>query len=367
LNVRCPSVGVAALLAVESRLSDGTPFGSCRYLSQRLSALYVQLLTVLAEHSDGARELLGALDRNDCSETVLRDPLVRRTLEDAVCTIVQGLEAIDLATLDEVLSGAAVRAIAGRGSVLDATAHCLPVGSAPHDAFVWADEQPNTVSGRRFLSELYKRLPGFRVHSPTDVQVQTLIAGRRLAFQVAPVLARSAMAHLVAVVVGDFRGGQPSVNALTVPGLPGVMLLSPSALSRRGSVAETLVHESMHLKFLDIDYVHPLFAIGFRPQSSPSVTPVWHETEPGYGAWPIDRVLTSMHVYLSLAVFFGIAASQQSHGLYASDDCAARVERCRTRAAWLFETAQDHLEYLSATGRAFVVAIGAMLSDLEAY
>ncbi|MCW2780690.1 MAG: hypothetical protein JWR35_1139 [Marmoricola sp.] len=101
-------------------------------------------------------------------------------------------------------------------------------------------------------------------------------------------------------------------------------------------------------KFLDIDYVDPLFATGFRPHSSPRVTPIWDQNDPGYGGWPIDRLLTSMHVYLLLAVFFGIAAVRRGDDdFYAPKDCAARVEKCRTRATWLFEAAQDYLEHLS--------------------
>jgi HEXXH motif-containing protein len=250
--------------------------------------------------------------------------------------------------------------------VLDATARCIPLGSAPGHAYVWADDQPAAVPGRRFVEEVLKRLPEFRIDVPTDDQVQMLIAGQRLAFQIAPSLARSAISHLRTVVVGHFEGGQPPINALTVPGLSGVVLLSPNALSDSAAVAETLVHESVHLKFLDIEYVHPLFPIGFRPYTSPRITPIWHENDQSSGGWPIDRLLTSMHVYLSLAVFFGMAADRRGDDFYAPDDCAARVEKCRTRAARLFETAQDYLEYLSTAGREFVASIGVMLAELDA-
>jgi HEXXH motif-containing protein len=187
-------------------------------------------------------------------------------------------------------------------------------------------------------------------------------ASQRLAFQIAPSLARSAISHLRTVVVGDFEGGHAPINALTVPGLSGVVLLSPNALSDSAAVAETLVHESVHLKFLDIEYVHPLFPVGFRPYSSPRITPIWHENDQRYGGWPIDRLLTSMHVYLSLAVFFGMAADRRGDDFYAPDDCVARVERCRTRATWLFAAAQDYREYLSPAGRQFVAWVGAMLA-----
>ncbi len=363
MSVSAGSAETANLSAVESELSDGIPFGSYDYLSRQLSAVYVSLLTVIAEQSPAAEALLRALGRSENREIVFRDPLVRRTVEDGVCTIGQGLDAIDTATLEEVLSCAVANAETGTGSMLDATARCIPLGSAPGHAYVWADDQPATVPGRRFVDEVLKRLPGFRMEVPTDDQVQMLIAGQRMAFQIAPSLARSAISHLRTVVVGDFDGGRPPINALTVPGLSGVVLLSPAALSESAAaVAETLVHESVHLKFLDIEYVHALFPIGFRPYSSPRITPIWHENDQRFGGWPIDRLLTSMHVYLSLAVFFGIGADRRRDDFYAPDDCVARVEKYRTRATWLFATAQEYLEYLSPAGRDFIAWVGTMLA-----
>lgn len=357
------TLNTAQLSAVESELSDSTPFGSYDYLSRHLSEVYVGLLAIVAEQSSAAEALLRALGGSNSREIVLRDPLVRRTVEDGVCTVAQGLDAIDTATLDEVLSRAAANADTGKGSMLDATARCIPLGSAPGHAHIWADDQPATVPGRRFVEEVLRRLPGFRIEVPTDDQVQMLVAGQSLALQIAPSLARSAISHLSTVVVGDFEGGHAPINALTVPGLPGIVLLSPTALSdSAAAVAETLVHESLHLKFLDIEYVHPLFPVGFRPYSSPRITPVWHENDQRYGGWPLDRLLTSMHVYLSLAVFVGMAASRRSDDFFAPDDCVARVDKYRTRAAWLFATAQDYREYLSPAGREFVGWVGTMLA-----
>ncbi len=352
--------------AIESELSDGTPFGSYEYLSRHLSAVYRKLLSVVAEQSLAAEELLRAISSNESGEILFRDSLVRRTIEDGVCTTVRGLDAIDQTTLDAVLFCAAENATTGRRSVLDATARCIPLGSANGHGFVWADDHPNTVSGGRFVEEVLKRIPGFHIEVPTDDQVETLVAGQDLALRIAPRIARSAMSHLFMVILGDFEDGQPPINALTVPGLPGVILVSPKALSSTAAVAETLVHESQHLKFLDIEYVHPLFALGFRPYSSPRITPVWHRDDEQYGGWPIDRLLTSMHVYLSLAVFYGIAIGRRHDHFYAADHCTARAETCRERATWLFETAQDYLDYLSAAGREFVVSIGAMLDKLDA-
>jgi len=360
-------VETASIAAVHTQLSDGIPFGSHDYLARRLSSVYVAMLTAVAEKSVAAARLLSALDGEELHEIVSRDSLVRRTIEDGVCTVVGGLSAIETDTLDDVLAAAAESVATGRRSLLDQVGRCIPLGSAPAHGYVWADDAPDTAPGRRFVGEVVKRLPGFHVAVPTEEQVQALVAGRRLALQIAPDLARSALSHLFVVVIGEFEDGMPPIDALTVPGLPGVMLLSPRALPHGAAVAETMLHEALHLKFLDIDYVHPLFATGFRPYTSPRVTPAWHQDDPEYGGWPIDRLLTSMHVYLSLAVFFGTAAERPGDDeFYPPDDCAARVEKCRSRASWLFEAAQDHVDHLSPSGQEFLATIGAMLAELDA-
>jgi HEXXH motif-containing protein len=366
MSVSLGSVGIASLATAESELSDGAPFGSYDYLSRHTSAEYGRLLALVAERFPAAETLLAALEGREGGDFLFQDPLVRRSLEDGVLTLFRGLDAIDAGTLREVLLCAAAHAEAGETSMLDATARCVPLGSAPGHTFVWADDRPATLLGRRFVEEVLKRLPGFGIEVPTDEQVHLLDEGVHLALQVTPRLARSALSHLRTVVVGDFKAGGPPINALTAPGLSGVVFLSPHALSDRAAVAETLVHESIHLKFLDIEYVQALFPVGFRPYNSPRITPAWHRHDERYGGWPLDRLLTSMQVYLSLAVFFGLAAERRGDDFYALDDCVARADRCGTRATWLFTAAQDYLDHLSPSGREFVSWMGGMLALLRA-
>ncbi|SRR6266508_510412 len=363
------SIETADLSAIESRLSDSTPFGSYGYISENVSAVYIELLTLIAKQSSAAAKVLHMLGHVDdgCREVVFRDSLVRRTIEDGVCRIVQGIDTIEPTTLDELLWATAENLVTVRRTLLNNAASCVPFRHRAHgNGYIWVDDQPSALPGRRFEQEILKRLPGFRIEIPTEDQIQTLVAGERLASQVAPTLARSAISHVFMVVVGEFQGGEHRFHALTMPGLPGLVVLSPKALSSNVDMAETLLHESMHLKFLDIDYIHPLFAPGFRQESSPRITPVWHQDKAGYGNWPIDRLLTSMHVYLALAVFFGNAGNRVGEELYAPDDCAERAAGCKTRATWLFEAAQNYLEFLTAAGREFVASIGMMLAELDA-
>lgn len=361
-------VGSANLLAIESTLSEETPFGNYGYIAGKVTAAYVQLLTLVAEKAPAAKLLLAKLDRVDdkCRRVMFRDPLVRRTIEDGVGATVRGLDTIEPAVLDELLAAAA-EAGAVSQTLLDQTVECIPFNYPSGQAgYIWADEQPSTLPGMRFRGEVLKRLPGLRVEIPTHDQVESIIAGSRLAHRIAPRPAGSAMSHAFMVIVGTFNDQENQFNAVTTPGLPGIVIMSPRSLANIASAAETLFHESMHLKFLDIDYIHPLFVLGFRPESSPRITPIWHQGGRGQGDWPVDRLLTSMHVYLSLAVLFEKAKVRGGEDLYGSDHCVARAEECKTRATWLFEEAQNHLEFLTDSGREFVASIGVMLRDLRA-
>lgn len=208
------------LAAVVSALADGQPFGSFEYLSSRCGATYVELLSSIVQQSPAAKELLRALDGRE-STGVLGDPLVRRTIEDGVCTFIGGLDAIDPDTLDAVLQLAAQHALRGSGAVVGDTGRCVPFATGLGEGVVWADDEPGTPAGRRFVTEVLKRLRGFRIHVPTDEQAQAVADGYRLALDVAPDLARSSLSHLRVVVIGDFEGQAAPINALTVPGLPG--------------------------------------------------------------------------------------------------------------------------------------------------
>jgi hypothetical protein len=365
-DIRPDSVREAGLAAVEATLAGGVPFGRYRYIAEQVAAVYTDLLILVAGDSAAAKGLLARIDgmSRESRTAVFRDCLLRRTIEDGVCRILMDIDTIEPTMLDDLLTAAASAAVAGNRTLLNEDERGACLGPTPDFGYVWVGDQTNALPGRRFMEEILKRVPRFRIHAATQDQVDTLVRGARLASQAAPNLASSALSHIFMVVLGDFEAEDHLFNSFTLPGLPGVLILSPDALSSDTAAAEALFHEAFHLKFLDIDYIHPLFTAGFRQETSPRITPVWHENDPGRGDWPIDRVLTSMHVYLALAVFLEKAASAEDVRDW--EDGAARAAQCRTRATWLFDTAQDYLDYLTDSGRQFVASIGAMLAGLNA-
>ncbi len=349
------------------RLANEVPFGSAGHLSERICSVYSSLLEFIADHSAGATELLSAIRSIEDSQRslVLRDSLTRRTIEDGVCRYGQGLDTIDPELLDQLLSGAARAALTPRPSYLDASGCCLSLGPLDRSSFVWMNARDDSPPGRRFTDELLKRLPGLIVEKPTTDQIDLLTSGVELALSIAPELATSALDHAFLFVIGSSEQETNQFVSMTVPGLPGVALVSPSVFGDPYRVAYTLLHEAMHLKFLDTDYVLPLFADGFRAVSSPRVTPIWHAGKEGYGQWPIDRVLTSMHVYNSLAEFFDLATSAGAAGTYGPKLPSEDPDLCRERARWLHARAEEHLDWLSVSGREFVNFNGSILEQSE--
>lgn len=365
--MRPASLEDTGLAIIELKLADDVPFGRYDYIAGSLADIYGQFLAFLAQRSDAARQFAAILDSlaADARKRVFRDSLTRRTIEDGVCRIAQGIDTIDPATLETLLSEAARNAATARRTLLDGTT-AVPIGDTNDYGSIWIDDRYDTAPARRFQEEILKRLPGLRIARPTSDQIDTLLAGAQLADRIAPRLAKSAMSHNFMVVVGEFENEEQTFNSLTMPGLPGVIFLSPAVLTSSATAAEAFFHEALHLKFLDIDYVHPLFAAGFRQERSPRITPVWHSNKPGYGNWPVDRVLTSMHVYLALAVYLGIASDDDHGDLPVPKEYAARASQCGTRAAWLFDAAQNYPDALSSAGKNFVASVGTLLTALDA-
>lgn len=353
------------LSALERRLADDVPFGAHDHIAANVSTAYVQLLALIANEVRSARDILSLISLNgeDDIRLVFRDPLTRRAIEDSVCKVVRNLGTIEPWTIDMLLSGVAERIRSHQFTFLNEVVRCTPVASGRGYGYVLLDNEPSTPHGRWFADEVLKRVPGLRLAAPTQAAIENLHRGTAFADRISPRLTRSALSHNFAVVMGEFTDGN-AFKSLTVPGLPGVMVLSPEVLGDHLQAAEALVHESFHLKFLDIDYFQHLFPVGFRPELSPRVTPVWHEGT-RYGNWPVDRVLTSMHVYTALAVFFELAA-QHSTGDPGIDPArfAARAMQCADRAAWLLQKAREHSQSLTDSGRNFVEWIAQVLAGL---
>ncbi|MDQ3899484.1 MAG: hypothetical protein M3319_03205 [Actinomycetota bacterium] len=85
----------------------------------------------------------------------------------------------------------------------------------------------------------------------------------------------------------------------------GTLVLAPKTLETVWLAAEFLLHEAMHVKYLDLLHTHSLLRKGYRDSESPIINPPWHRPDPnGSRDWPVERCMTVLHVYATLSVFF---------------------------------------------------------------
>jgi len=354
------------MLVLERNLAEDIPFGCHQHISRNISSIYMHLLSLIANEVPSARRFLEEVKSNDEEHIrhVFHDSLTRRVIEDSVCRVLRGLGTIEPSMIEELLSGAAEHSKPPTPSFLADSVPCTPLHGAFNYAYIWLNNEPNTLSGRWFRDEIVKRMSGFQLDVPTQDQIDTLHAGAAIAERITPRLARSAISHTCVIVIGSFVN-RNQFRSVTVPGLPGVTVLSPTAIKDDYQAAQTLVHEALHLKFLDVDYFQQLFPVGFRPELSPKITPVWHEGTQR-GNWPIDRVLTSMHVYVAMAIFLETTTLNANNSkLIDLAECSARALESKRRASWLLQRARDHFQHLTGNGRNFVEWVARILGHLE--
>nr|WP_239542880.1 HEXXH motif-containing putative peptide modification protein [Micromonospora terminaliae] len=276
-----------------------------------------------------------------------------------------GRDAIGYQEFNELLSSAAECARSDRTSLLGKAAGCGRIGGA-YRGYVWTDTAVDSVGARRFKTQCLERLPGFRIEQPKEEELRNISEGAKIVNRLLPELGRSALSHTFMVVLATTAA---QFGSLTVPGLPGTIFLSPRVLTTPVRAGEAILHESMHLKFMDVDYTEHLFSSGFRPQLSPKITPPWHNARDKQ-EWPLDRLLTAMHVYTALAVFYGRMerAANTSDGADRAEypaDTAMKYQRAIDRAYFLANKSREYSEVFSGAGMAFIEWIAQILKELD--
>ncbi len=354
--------------SAEQAIADSVPFGDATRISASVANTYLTLLAAIAEDVPGAGLLLKVLNDGDrgthAKQTVLRDALIRRTIEDGYCLQIHHRDCITFRELDDLLTEAALLAARDESHLLINSARCSRLPTVSPGSWIWTDASPKSGPARRFVDQCLSRVPAQSLDCPGDQHFQNLLEGVEAAHELVPEMTRSALSHTFMIGVVNPVETIP-FNAMTALGLPGIVFLTPAVLGTRLRAAEALLHESLHLKFIDIDYLENLFAPGFRPGASPRFTPPWHNGS-AKGGWPVDRLLTAMHVYLALAVFFG-RVDQRLHQEWSDDGMSPldRAFQALDRARYLVDQAKESHEYLSANGSRFVAWIERTLEDLD--
>ncbi|KYF54470.1 hypothetical protein BE08_35920 [Sorangium cellulosum] len=353
---------------IEGALAESRPFGDCDYIHRCTWRYLERRMEMLKEHVPSAGALLDAIRGASLERRyrVLGDAAVRGAVHDALGQYKLGIGYPRVDELDAVFRDALPFLAVQQGDTPlgagDRGARRL--GEAHHHGWIHSGRLVDTSISRSFAALWESAIPGLVLKEPTERERLALRDGVRLLDALLPRLARSALAHTHWVVVADTPAPAPpglaDFASMTAAAIFGVIVLSPHVIRTVWSAAEHLLHESMHLKFMDLEQTHSMLREGYRAASSPSIRPAWHRVEPdGSYDWPVNRCLTVMHVYTTLALFFRAveqraAELEPAFGPVGDLDPVLEARRAFDRARFLGRELERHERELGAAGKRFV-------------
>jgi len=167
------------------------------------------------------------------------------------------------------------------------------------------------------------------------------------------VAAHSAVSHLYFIAVDDF---DDEVGSATISRILGTVFLSRIALRSPWTTAEAILHECMHLKFVELEHTHSIMARGYSEKTSPRIHPPWH---PETVTWPMNRALTAAHVYVALALYSMVSEAaapefEARYGPCKRSPILADTNAAAERARSLIDLMSMHPESLGQAGRMFL-------------
>jgi len=353
-------------LAAEKQLAQNLPFGSAEYIRERTALIYRGRLKVLMGLIPEADRL--ALVPEDTAgeefDQFFGDPVVRSSIDDLIRAYRDGGERKPNDDQREFLDHYGTNPDELNRETVDAPSS-FQQDLVEHPIRYWSDDSVQTLRDRAFAATLRQNLPRPRanlVNAETEATINQALA---LLHELLPMAGPSAVSHLHFIAVDDFDS---FVGSATFAPIHGTIFLFRSTVKSPWTAAEGILHECMHLKFVELEHTHSILAKGYSETTSPRLNPPWHpETE----LWPMNRVLTAAHVYLTLTLY---AMASEA----AAPELQARYGPCRRsnlltdpslasqRAQSLIDLASQHPESLGKAGQMFLTWMGNILHELTA-
>ncbi|MFI7341233.1 aKG-HExxH-type peptide beta-hydroxylase [Streptomyces sp. NPDC050085] len=310
------SVADDDLVSVERALASHPEFSDAPAITLKAAEFYRFAVDLLRERSSLVDELARAVvdEAGEIPLAVVEDPLVRVTLDEAVSRIEQGF--LDEAAWTEVVT--MLRLVGGaldrHGPQAPPTGAGISGGRAlrvapGRDAWLSGSGADSTDAlDRTFLNtferDFLRGVPGDLLH-PTDEQARQLAHGFDALNALLPELGASVCAHYVGVGVVDVRTEGETFLAGNVGRIPAVVFFSPNRMAAPWRLAETALHEGLHLKLFDIQRSASIFTAPERLADGPKVKVPWLKwaSMVAPNEWALDRALGAFHVYAHLVLF----------------------------------------------------------------
>ncbi|MGW3251449.1 hypothetical protein ACWDCX_12840 [Streptomyces fungicidicus] len=280
-------------------------FGDSRYVTSQLHACYKRRLTSISDRLPLAREVLDALDRTDsCTRyRVVGDTVFRCAVQQLHVQIEDGIPyGMPSERCYEILEGA-VRHLDERVPGLIGPGLRDRLGPAPHHGWVWREDGADTVFSRAFRNVVEAHY-GLTLCTPSEGELGVLAKAVRLLEEILPNVARSVLSHTHLLAVFSPAGRWETTRSSSDFRISGTIFLSQRALSNVWTVAEHLLHESLHQQLYDVRAGHSLLVPDFARADAPLIHSLWNMPDSTLGNyWDVHRALAAFHVYVHLAFF----------------------------------------------------------------
>ena len=380
-------VGFDVTQALERELAGHPMFGDTRGILDRARTFVRMQMEGLSRGRPLVRELCRELRKEGnrrAAADVLDDPVVLRSVWNLLPEAARrGERSTPGETADETEEVFA--------AVLDHLRHGppgLPVAAGcPHhfrsrpsgpSITVWDPDVPETVVNRRFaffagnLLSGSSRNAGACLQRPEPGFVDDLLRGCDLLALLLPELSASVLDHvrLIGVHSGE-RFRKASVTFSATSAIPRTMFLSGEIVNPTPwRVAETLLHEALHLKMTDLATARSLYGPDVFQDGAPTIRAIWKWKERGPLAdWILHQVLYAFHVYVHLALFFARVERMEE---FLADDFGTpptpgrlSLEKALGRAGHLGEELAAHVDRMfDPDGRRLIAWLRRMLSCL---
>lgn len=350
---------------VERELADGRPFGNAQHINDLNDRLCLRRLSLSEGTFHAASELIEGLrglspERRRC---FLRDPALRIGVDQALLHS-KGLPARHTIDWTERLLSRAVSLLKcnSKPTLLEAgQPTAVRLGRQQFSPLLWRDS--NSDPSSQCIEELvHEIVPDAHIDRPSEEHAHTLQAAVTLLNRLLPWLTPSVLNHVAVVVLVSERGapgcGHSGFQSGSARNLPGLVLLSASELATPWRAAEALLHESLHLKFIDLEFTHSMDLKADEVVEPWTIRPPWHDLAVGEGWHPI-RAMTAAHVYIGLALFFAGGQLLQSRsdsprGYPSTIELRDRAQCAASRARFLLGALDERSQRLGLAGQHFV-------------
>ncbi|WP_156370563.1 aKG-HExxH-type peptide beta-hydroxylase [Nocardia arizonensis] len=348
------------------------PFGDSDYITEQLHICYKRRLGKVSEHLPAAAELLEALGRTDAygQYRTFGDTVVRCAIQHAHARLEMGVEyGLPLQDCEEIYRETTRLLADGRyGPLGSGLVHRL--SPAPRRGWIWSQDRPDTVLTRAFRHIVRENDYEEELCTPDADELAMLARGVRLLDELLPLASSGPLSHTHLIAVFPQAGLWKTRMSSSEFRVSGTIFLSRRLLTNPWTVAEHLLHESLHQQLYDFRRGHSLLSPDFDRADAPLIHSPWNRPDrTNNNYWDVHRALAAFHVYVHLALL-AIAAEQRASDL---EDVYGPVKMVGSRTAlarahYLGEQLRVHCpQELGPAGKQFVDWFTSILGLLDPF